>query len=692
MVCTPAGAPIRSEAGRFPSVNRRYAMRKTASTSRAATTLLCAAVLFGALAPAAVVGQERVEKGNLVIEGIPEIPERVQNRLLQYQNTRSAGIADWLPDGGGMLIATRFGETSQIHLVRMPGGARNQITFFEEPVSGASVSPDPAIDGFLFGRDVGGSEFYQLFFFDFETGDHLMLTDGKSRNGGAVWSNKGDRFAFFTTKRNGQDWDIHVMDMEQPGVSRPILEEGGTWFASDWSPDDGSLLVTRYVSAAESHPYILDLSTGALTRLNPTEEKVAYGDAAFAKDGRGIYFTSDEGSEFKRLRYYDLKTGDITVLTEGIPWDVEEIELSDDGRYLAFTANEDGVSVLRVLDTRTMEGIPLPEIPLGVIQRLSFSPDGGALGLVLETPRSPADVYAVDISGGKLVRWTYSEVGGLRSETFCVPTLIRYETFDKVDGKPRAIPAFYYKPKGDGPYPVLVDIHGGPEGQAFPDFSAMVQYFVNELGVAVLVPNVRGSSGYGKSYLRLDNGYKREDSVKDIGALLDWIDSRPELDGGSVAVIGGSYGGYMVLATMAHYNDRLRAGIDIVGISNFVTFLENTQDYRRDLRRVEYGDERDPDMRDFLMSISPTANAAKITKPLFVAQGLNDPRVPATESEQMVDEIRKNGSTVWYMLAKDEGHGFRKKTNRDYFRCAAVLFLEDYLLDGGAGSAASAGD
>jgi protease II len=667
-------------------------MRKAAFTLGAATALFSVALLIGALAPAAAMAQERVEKGNLVIEGIPEIPERVQDRLLQYQNTRAAGLADWLPEGGGMLIATRFGETSQIHLVKTPGGARNQITFFEEPVSGASVSPDPAIDGFVFGRDVGGSEFYQLFFFDFETGDHIMLTDGKSRNGGAVWSNKGDRFAFFTTKRNGQDWDIHVMDMGRPGVSRPVLEEGGTWFASDWSPDDGSLLVTRYVSATESHPYILDLSTGALTSLNPTDEKISYGAAEFSKDGGGIYFTSDEGSEFKRLRYYDLSTGEVTVLTEQIPWDVEEIDLSDDGRYLAFTANEDAVSVLRILDTSAMEEIPLPEIPLGVIQGLKFSPDGRTLGLILETPRSPADVYAVDIDGRKLVRWTYSEIGGLRSDTFSVPELIRYETFDKVDGAPRTIPAFYYRPKGDGPYPVLIDIHGGPEAQAFPDFSAMVQYFVNDLGVAVLVPNVRGSSGYGKSYLQLDNGYKREDSVKDIGALLDWIGARPELDADRVAVIGGSYGGYMVLATMTHYNDRLRAAIDIVGISNFVTFLENTQDYRRDLRRVEYGDERDPDMRDFLMSISPTANAAKITKPLFVAQGLNDPRVPVTESEQMVDEIRRNGGTVWYMMAKDEGHGFRKKTNRDYFRCAAVLFLEDYLLDDGGEEGASTGE
>jgi dipeptidyl aminopeptidase/acylaminoacyl peptidase len=200
------------------------------------------------------------------------------------------------------------------------------------------------------------------------------------------------------------------------------------------------------------------------------------------------------------------------------------------------------------------------------------------------------------------------------------------------------------------------------------------------MGIAVIEPNVRGSEGYGKSYLLLDNGYNRENSVKDIGALLDWIEQQPELDQENVAVTGGSYGGYMVLSTMFNYNERIKCGVDIVGISNFVTFLENTQDYRRDLRRVEYGDERDPEMREFLNSISPTTNAHKITKPLFVVQGYNDPRVPYTEAEQIVEAVRKNDVEVWYLLAMDEGHGFRKKTNRDFYIWSEVLFYEEFLL------------
>jgi dipeptidyl aminopeptidase/acylaminoacyl peptidase len=292
---------------------------------------------------------------------------------------------------------------------------------------------------------------------------------------------------------------------------------------------------------------------------------------------------------------------------------------------------------------------------------------------MLELGQGPLDY-------GNLVRWTYSEVGGLDTTAFREPELISYPTFDEVDGKPREIPVWVYKPAGEGPYPVVVSIHGGPEGQSRPWFVSTYQMWLARLGVAVVVPNVRGSSGYGKTYLGLDNGFKREDSVKDIGALLDWIALQPDLDADRVAVFGGSYGGYMVLASAVHYSDRLRAAVDIVGISSFVTFLENTQDYRRDLRRVEYGDERDPEMRAHLEKISPLNNVEKISVPMFVVQGENDPRVPVTEATQMVAALREQGNTVWYMNALNEGHGYRKKENRDIYQQATVLFLQQYLV------------
>jgi dipeptidyl aminopeptidase/acylaminoacyl peptidase len=401
----------------------------------------------------------------------------------------------------------------------------------------------------------------------------------------------------------------------------------------------------------------------------------------WTKDKRGVFITSDEGSAYQRLKYYDLKKKTFTDLTTDIPWNITQIELSERGDNLAFIANEGGISSLYFLNTRTRKYKQFPDIPIGQVYGLDFHPNGNQLALVLNTPQTPGDIYVLNLKTKLFERWTYSEVGGLPTDSFVIPELIHYETFDSVNDEPRMIPSFYYKPKdGKGPFPVLIYIHGGPESQYKPYFSSLLQYYLNEMGIAVLAPNVRGSAGYGKDYLLMDNGYKREDSVKDIGKLLDWIERQPELDTDRVAVYGGSYGGYMVLSSMTHFNDRLACGIDYVGISNFVTFLENTKDYRRDLRRPEYGDERIPKMREFLENISPNNNVHKISKPMFIAQGLNDPRVPVSESEQMVSAIRDNGEKVWYLLAKDEGHGFRKKSNRDYYRNVVVKFLETFLL------------
>ncbi|MCJ7553600.1 MAG: S9 family peptidase [Ignavibacteriaceae bacterium] len=642
--------------------------------------ILILLLLIISLSPPVLSQVERKEIGNLVIENIPDIPQSLKDKIFQYQNTRSASFQDWLHNDEGILISTRFAETSQIHKLKNPGGAREQITFFNEPVGGASLCPDKNKNIFLFSKDVGGGEFYQIFSYDLDNGSYKMLTDGKSRNGGANWSNKGDKFSFYSTKRNGTDWDIYLADVNDPEKAELVLSEGGAWFAIDWSPDDSRLIVGKYVSANENYYYVLDLSSKKLNQINPSEEIIAYGGALFSKDGKGIFITSDENSEFQRLRYYDLQTKNFTSLTNDINWDVGSMTLSDDGQRLAFTVNEDGMSKLYLLETKTMNYNAVPGIPVGQVYGLSFHPKGEKLAMVINTPQTPGDVFEMNLKTNSPERWTYSEVGGLNTEKFLIPELFRYNTFDEVDDKPRTIPAFVYKPKGKGPFPVLIDIHGGPEGQAQPYFNPLIQYYVNEMGIAVIEPNVRGSSGYGKSYLQLDNGFKREESVQDIGKLLDWIAEQPELDAKRVAVTGGSYGGYMVLSSMTHFNDRLKCAVDIVGISNFVTFLENTQDYRRDLRRVEYGDERDPDMREFLNKISPTTNAHKITNPLFVVQGLNDPRVPYTEAEQIVDIVRKNAGEVWYLLAKDEGHGFRKKSNRDFYIHSEVMFLEKYLL------------
>jgi dipeptidyl aminopeptidase/acylaminoacyl peptidase len=622
----------------------------------------------------------RIEIGNRVSENLPQVPADLVERLARYQNTRGASFGGWLPDGS-LLVTTRFGETNQAHRVRGPLAMREQLTFQREPVSSVRAAPGKAREGFVFGMDVGGSEFWQLYWYDLKSRETSLLTDGKrSRNEAPLWSRDGRQLAWSSTARNGVDTDVWVRDMER-GESRAVVTEGGAWYASGFSPDGKRLLVMRRVSINEMYPGVVDLASGELEMFPVDGGKAGFGAFVFGPDSRQVYYVSDEGSEFLTLRHHDPAGGAPTVLSKDIPWNVLALDVAPDGRHLAFVSNEDGVGKLHVLTLPGHEPVALPELPIGVIGNLGFSPDGKRLALTLNSATSPSDVHVVDLAQRSVTQWTASEVGGLDASRFSAPSLVRYPTFDEVDGKPRTIPAFYYRPEGDGPFPVVINIHGGPEAQAFPVFNPTIQFLLREMRIAVLVPNVRGSAGYGKTYVQLDNGMKREDSVKDIGALLDWIARQPELDKDRVGVSGGSYGGYMVLASMFHYNDRLRAGVDVVGISDFGTFLKNTESYRRDLRRAEYGDERDPAMKAFHDRIAPLNNAHKITRPLFVAQGLNDPRVPYTEAEQIVSKVRDGGGDVWYLLFKDEGHGFAKKTNADYFGAASMLFWQKHLLE-----------
>ena len=645
--------------------------------------LLCAMSACCALASAGEVRRE--ERDTRISEDIPEIPPALVERLQRYANTRSAGLGGWTADGSAILIGTRFANTTQVHRVGMPGGAREQLTFYDEPI--ATIAPNPKRDGFVFGKDIGGSEFWQLYWFDGATRETRLLTDGKSRNASPLWSHDGTRLAYTSTARNGSDSDVWVLDLAS-GDAKPVVISGGSWSATDFSPDGRSLLVQQDVSINDVRPGVVDLASGKLT-LFPVDArpsdggKAAFGAFRWTRDGKGVYYTSDEGSAFLTLRHHDIASGRVTHLTANAPWNVEVFALSHDGRRLAYVTNEEGYGTLHVINTETRAELALPPLPKGVIGSIDFDPSDTRIAFDLNSATSPSDLYTVDLGNGGVARWTRSEIGGLDASKFVVPELVRFPTFDNAAGKPRTIPAFYYRPRtasADAKAPVVINIHGGPESQARPVFSADIQFLADELGIAVLVPNVRGSDGYGKDYLKLDNGYQREDSVKDIGALLDWIAKQPELDAQRVAVQGGSYGGYMVLASMTHYNDRLRAGIDVVGISNFVTFLANTESYRRDLRRVEYGDERDPKMQAFLARISPTTNAKAISKPLFVASGANDPRVPASEGQQIAATVRANGGDVWYLEFKDEGHGFRKKANSDYYRAAAMLFWQKYLL------------
>ncbi|MCK6536403.1 MAG: alpha/beta fold hydrolase [Polyangiaceae bacterium] len=613
--------------------------------------------------------------GPLLLDGVPAIPDALRTRLGRFLETRSAPLGALSDDGRSVLVTTRFGQTAQTHWVQRPLGARTQLTFRGEPVSRPSFPPG-STDALLFSSDTGGNEQFQLHRQDLKTGESVLLTNGKSRNEAYAWSKKGDKLAFSSNARNGRDIDIWLSDGQTAGSAKLLLERTGHWVPLEFSADDKQLLLLEYVSINDSRIHLADLESKAVRRISPEAPVAAYRAATLDPSGKRAFVTSDREGEFTEVYEVDLIKADAPwkPLTRHIKWNVEEIALSPDGRTLAFCVNEDGLSVLRLLDTATKKDRVVPGVPKGVISGLRFARKASVLGFTFASATTPGDAFSFDVGRGKLERWTESEIGGLPKSRFVEPTLVRFKSFDGL-----SVPAFYYAAKADGPRPVVVWIHGGPEMQARPELSPLIQYLVTQSKISVLVPNVRGSDGYGKSYLLLDNGEKREDSVKDIGALLDWVGTRPELDKKRVAVFGGSYGGYMVLASLTHFPERIVAGVDVVGISNFVTFLNNTSEYRRDLRRAEYGDERDPKMKALLQRISPTTNVARIKSALFVAQGLNDPRVPASEAEQIVAGVRKTGRDVWYMLAKNEGHGFTKKENRDTFSLLSVMFLEKQL-------------
>ena len=616
----------------------------------------------------------RRERGNLMFDNVP-VPDRtLVARLSRYLESRQARLLDWLPDGS-LLIATRFGETEQLHRLAAPMGAREQLTFYAEPVSFARAAP--AGGGFVYLKDEGGNENAQLYY-RAPDGSARELTRGDALHGSPVWAHDGRRVAFFGNERDGASYDIYVVDVGSGAA--PRLVAGGrqdAWYPLDWSLDDGKLLLWRYVSVAEGYLFLADSASGALTPLDSSGHKVGIRGAKFAPDGRGVYLLSDEDDEFVHLRFVDPVTHQsrrVTAPEAG--WDVEDFDVSADGRYIAYVVNQDGRSVLKLLDTQTHLEISPPGLPEGVITRPLFDRGGHRLALAVESSESPRDVYSFDLASQRLERWTKSEAGPLASGTLVAPELIHYPTWDRVNGHPRMLSAYVYRPRNVAHCPVVIDIHGGPESQFRPGWDPFIQFLVNELGYAVVAPNVRGSSGYGKSFLALDNGELREDAVRDIGSLLVWIGAHGAFDRERIAVMGASYGGYLALASLVAYGERLRGGIDEVGISNFVTFLTHTAAYRRDLRRAEYGDEREPAMRAFLERISPLTNASRIKRPLLVVEGLNDPRVPASESEQLVWRVRAAGGEVWYLVAKDEGHGFRKKANQDAYLETAAAFLE----------------
>lgn len=629
--------------------------------------LLSAALIALAVPATAQVATRQV--GTATLENVPAIPADVSAAVQRYQNYREAVFQDWLPDGS-MLIGTRFGATRQLHHVKAPGADRTQVTFFDEPIAGATTIPGTS--SFIVGRDTGGDEWFQIYTMGLN-GAPAALTEAGTRNQSAVFSKDGSLLLWSRATKGSPDYAILAANPSDPSSRRVLYQGKGSIGPDAISPDKRSALIAQGISNRETRLSLLDIATGDVKPLGFTNKPARYEAATFTPDGRSILVITDADSDLRRLVEIEIASGRRTILAPDLRWDVEAFDLSDDGRTLAYVINEDGFSKLVVQDRITRRALPQPDLPRGVLTGLDFSPDGKSLAIGLTTATTAGDVWSWDVSGGQLTRWTTSELGGLDPAKLAEPTVVRFKSFDGL-----SVPALVYRPKNvaaDARTPVIVDIHGGPENQTRPGWNPGAQYFADTLGATVILPNVRGSDGYGKRYLNLDNAEKREDSVKDVGALLDWIATQPNLDAGRVAVYGQSYGGYMSLASMTHYSDRFVGGVERYGISNWITFLNNTEAYRRDNRRAEYGDERDPKMRAVFEKISPMANLRKIAKPMLVMQGANDPRVPQSESDQVVAQLRANGVDTWYVLFADEGHGFLKKHNNDLRREVETVFL-----------------
>ena len=634
------------------------------------TSLMAFAALIAVPAFAQQAPVEIRQVGTARLENVPQIPQDIRDAVQRYQNYREARFQDWLPDGS-MLVTTRFGSTFQVHHVASPGAARRQLTYYSEPVGGAKAVPGQS--RFLLTRDTGGDEWFQLFVRDLD-GAAQALTEPVTRNQSPVFSKDGSLLVWSRATKGSADYAILAADPADPASRRVVWQGTGAVGPQDISADKATVLLAKGISNRENQLMLLDMATGKVTPLEfSVKTRARFEEARFIDGGKAILAITNAGGDFRRLVRIDIASGQMTQLSDKVNWDVEGYDLAPDGRTFAYTINEDGFSRVLVSSLTTPQAISSPKLPRGVITALEFSPDGGKLAIGLTNATTAGDVWDVDLTSGAVTRWTQSEAGELDPAKLVEPALVRFKSFDGL-----SVPALVYRPKNAAPdakLPVIVDIHGGPEGQTRPGWNPGAQYFADVLGAVVILPNVRGSDGYGTKYLNLDNGPLREDSVKDIGALIDWAGAQPGMDAKRIAVYGQSYGGYMSLAAMTFYSGKLVGGVERYGISDFISFMANTEAYRRDNRRAEYGDERDPKMRAVFERIAPLKNVARITKPMLVMQGANDPRVPQSESDQVVAALRGNGVETWYVLYADEGHGFLKKANNDLRREVETMFL-----------------
>jgi dipeptidyl aminopeptidase/acylaminoacyl peptidase len=619
---------------------------------------------------------------NVTAQGIPPIPMALADAVAPYGQFRRARLVAWHPTERRILIATRFGEAPQLHDVRMPGGARRQLTFFRDGVTGPGERPYAgyAPDGrsIVFQKDVaGGGEANQLFRYDFASGVSTMLTDGRARNEFPVVSRTG-LVAYSTTRRNGKDWDLNVLDLANPASDRRLFEGEGTWLPLEWSPDSRQVAIIEMISTAQTYLWVVDVATGVRTPLTDrTGPPVRWWSVAFARDGKSLYGLGNHGGEGIRLWRRPLAGGEWSVVSR-VGETLEGFALSPDGRLLAMVVDRGADSVLRIQDAAGRRERPPSTLPPGVISDLSWHPGGREVGFSLTGARSFHDVYSVSVESGKAERWTWSEMGGANPESLPDAELVRWKSFDGL-----MVSGVLYRPPArfTGPRPVIINVHGGPDERERPRGLGRSNYFRNEQGIAIIYPNVRGSGGFGRSFEQMDNGPLRQNAIKDIGALLDWIAGQPSFDKSRVMIVGASYGGYVALASAIEYGDRIRCVQAAFAISDFPSFLESTDMSRQGHRNAEYGNPADPEVRQFLTRISPLTNVAKLRVPVYLVHGGKDTRVPPAQAAMLAKAVRQNGIPLWYVVYEDTGHLTLSPTNNDFNQYSWVMFVQQYLLN-----------
>jgi pimeloyl-ACP methyl ester carboxylesterase len=604
-----------------------------------------------------------------VFEGGRPTSITVLDTIEPYLSTRSATLASYAKDSG-VLIQTRLGGTTQVHRVEHPLGAREQVTFGPGHVAQASF--DPLDSSAIFYRaDVDGSERYTVHHLELDSRKLRSLTSKGSHTRGYMTTRAGDILLSYYSE-DGTETIITALDAGG-NPPREVFRGPGAWTLNSVAPDGQQLLLREFKAADDVSLDLYDIDSGQLTRLYGGVPGEVCKAASFSSDGRFVDLLANRGGDFISLWRLELDGNAWTELTPKREWDIEGFARQSSKR-IAVVANEDGASVIYVLDSgkRSLREIARPG---GVVEDLRFS-DSRHLLATVSTPRAPADVWEYDIVDRKVVRWTKSEIGGLHPDSFITPTVIRFPSFDG-----REIPADYYRPRGPGPFATVIYVHGGPEAQSRPSFNPLFQYLAAQRNVAVIAPNLRGSTGYGLAYMGLDDATKRMDVIADVGALLDWITAAPELAEDRVAIVGVSYGGFVTLSSLIAHGDRLVAGANIVGVADIEGFLLSTGEYRRDQRRREYGDERDPATVEWMREVSPLRRAAAITQPLFIAHGVNDPRVPVEIAQQLATTVREaGGGEVWLLLAQREGHNVQETGTQGELLRRLSTFLERFLL------------